>query len=112
MFRKLSLVTVKELLVYCVLLRVKLGSTIYREENLANETSYIILYGKFLLHNSKLGPIGVTSTGDSLGEEGLLDKKANVTTNVEAHTGDFENYVVRRHEMATAEEESYVLEFT
>ena len=75
LFKKLSLITVKELLVYCVLLRIKKGHTIYREGDSANETSYIILYGKILLHNAKLGAIGASSTGDSLGEEGLLEKK-------------------------------------
>ena len=65
----------KELLVYCVLLRIKKGHTIYREGDSANETSYIILYGKILLHNAKFGAIGTASTGDSLGEEGLLEKK-------------------------------------
>lgn len=65
----------KELLVYCVLLRVKLGQTIFKEGDHANDTTYIILYGKFLLHTSKLGPIGAVTTGDFLGEEGLLDKR-------------------------------------
>lgn len=58
---------------YCVLLRVKCGATIYKEGDHANDTCYIVLYGKLLLHHSRLGPIGVVSTGDSLGEEGLLD---------------------------------------
>ena len=75
LFRKLSLVSVKELLVYCVLLRVKSGVTIFKEGDPSNDTTYIILYGKFLLHTSKLGPIGAVTTGDSLGEEGLLDHR-------------------------------------
>jgi hypothetical protein len=75
LFKKLSLVSVKEILVYCVLLRVKSGVSIYKEGDSSNATAYIILYGKFLLHTSKLGPIGGVTTGDTLGEEGLLDKK-------------------------------------
>jgi CRP-like cAMP-binding protein len=77
LLKKLSLLAVKELLVYCLLLRVKHGHTIYKESESANQTSYIILYGKFLLHNSKLGPIGTCNAGDSLGEEGLLEKSTN-----------------------------------
>jgi len=75
LFKKLSLLTVKELLVYCVLLRIKKGHTIYREGDSSNDTSYIILYGKILLHSAKLGAIGAVTTGDSLGEEGILEKK-------------------------------------
>ncbi len=83
LFKKLSLLTVKELLVYCVLLRIKKGHTIYREGDSSNDTSYIILYGKILLHTSKLGAIGAVNTGDSLGEEGLLEKKPHqITTEV------------------------------
>ena len=58
---------------YCVLLRVKSGISIYKEGDSSNATAYIILYGKFLLHTAKLGPIGASTTGDTLGEEGLLD---------------------------------------
>ena len=84
LFKKLSIVTVKELLVYCVLLRVKLGVTIYNERDPSNSTSYIILFGKFLLHTARLGPIGAVTTGDTLGEEGLLELKTRpITLNVE-----------------------------
>ena len=72
----MSLITVKELLVYCVLLRIKKGHTIYREGDPSNDTAYIILYGKILLHTAKLGAIGSVSTGDTLGEEGLLEKRS------------------------------------
>ncbi len=41
------------------------------------------------------------ATGDSLGEEGLLEKKPQA-----------EGIFVKREEMATAEEESYVLEIS
>jgi len=41
----------------------------------------------------------VVTTGDSLGEEGIFEKK-----------GD-EELPVYRHEMATAEEESFILEY-
>lgn len=46
-----------------------------------------------------------------MGEEGLLEKKPNaITTDVKVT--ELSQIVVRREEMATAEEESYVLEFT
>ncbi|TNV80958.1 hypothetical protein FGO68_gene1252 [Halteria grandinella] len=98
LLKKLSIVAVKEMLLYCLLLRVKQGHTIYKEGESANETSYFILFGKFLMHTSKLGPIGTANSGDSMGEEGLLDKISET--------------MVKREEMATAEEESYVMEFT
>ena len=53
----------------------KTGQTLYKEGDHANNTAYIILYGKFLLHHSKLGSIGTVTTGDSLGEEGIFEKK-------------------------------------
>lgn len=74
LFRKLTLPTVKEILLCSTLIRVKHGAKIYKEGVSSSETSYLILYGKFLLHTSKLGPIGVASTGDSLGEEGILER--------------------------------------
>ena len=83
-----------------MLVRVKIGQTLYKEGDHAKSTAYIILYGKFLLHHSKLGAIGVVTTGDSLGEEGIFEKK-----------GDTE-LPVYRYEMATAEEETFILELT
>ena len=111
LFKKLSIVTVKELLDYCVLLRVKLGVTIYNERDPSNQTSYIILFGKFLLHTAKLGPIGAVTTGDSLGEEGLLELRSRpITLDVKEESGALS--LIRRDEMATAEEESFILGFT
>ena len=52
LFKKVTLVTVRELLVYCVLLRVKSGVSIYKEGDSSNNTAFIILYGKFLLHTA------------------------------------------------------------
>lgn len=72
LLKKLSIVAVKEMLLYCLLLRVKKGYTIYKEGEPANDTSYVILFGKFLMHTAKLGPIGTVTQGDSMGEEGLL----------------------------------------
>ena len=113
LFKKVSLVTVKELLVYCVLLRVKSGVSIYKEGDSSNATTYIILFGKFLLHTAKLGPIGTASTGDTLGEEGLLDPKSRpLTTQLDYQEETTLNPVVRREELATAAEESFILEFT
>ena len=113
LFKKVSLVTVKELLVYCVLLRVKSGVSIYKEGDSSNATTYIILFGKFLLHTAKLGPIGTASTGDTLGEEGLLDLKSRpLTTHLDYQEEPTLNPVVRREELATAAEESFILEFT
>ena len=112
LFKKVSLVTVKELLVYCVLLRVKSGVSIYKEGDSSNATTYIILFGKFLLHTAKLGPIGTVTTGDTLGEEGLLDHKSRpITTQVDFKEETILN-LVRREELATAAEESFILEFT
>jgi len=99
LFKKVSLLAVKELLLYCMLIRVRTGQTLYKEGDHAKNTAYIILYGKFLLHHSKLGAIGVVSTGDSLGEEGIFEKKDS-------------ELPVYRQEMATAEEESFILEFS
>jgi len=48
---------------------------LYREGDDSKNTSFIILYGKFLLHHSKYGAIGVVTTGDSFGEEGIFEKK-------------------------------------
>ena len=112
LFKKVSLITVKELLVYCVLLRVKSGVSIYKEGDSSNATTYIILFGKFLLHTAKLGPIGTVTTGDTLGEEGLLDLKSRpLTTQVDFKEETILN-LVRREELATAAEESFILEFT
>lgn len=109
MLSKLSLLSVKEVLVYCMLFRVKVGSTVYKEGDDANGTSYIVLFGKILLYNMKLGLIGSASTGDAFGEEGILDKREVLTTKLDDVKPTF---LIRREEMATAEEESFVLEFT
>ena len=58
----------------------------------------MVLYGKFLLHCSQHGAIGIVTTGDSLGEEGLFEKS------------DAKNPIIRRKEIATAEDNSFVLE--
>ena len=50
LLKKLSLVTVKELLLYSLLLRVKKAHTIFKEGDPTNDSSFIILFGKFLLH--------------------------------------------------------------
>eukprot|EP00347_Sterkiella_histriomuscorum_P000407 403375983 len=96
-FKKLSLLAVKELMIYCMLIRVRHGQTLYKEGDHANNTAYIVLYGKFLLHTSKHGAIGQVTTGDSLGEEGIFEKK------------DLDLPVFRQ-EIATAEEDCFILE--
>jgi hypothetical protein len=75
LFKRLSLIGVKEILLYSLLLRVKKGHTIFKEGEAAGSASFIVLYGKFLLHSERLGPVGSVGPGDSLGEEGLLDRK-------------------------------------
>ncbi|CDW82978.1 UNKNOWN [Stylonychia lemnae] len=99
LFKKVSLLAVKELLLYCMLIRVRVGQTLYKQNDDSKSTAFIVLYGKFLLHHSKYGEIGLVTTGDSLGEEGIFEKKGL-------------DMIVYRQEMATAQEESFILEFT
>ena len=61
--------------------------------------AYIILQGKFLLHSAQLASIGTVTIGDTLGEEGLFEKKES-------------NNKIYRREMATAENECFMLELT
>ena len=110
LLKRLTLVTVKELMLYSLLLRVKKGHTIYKEGDSSNNTCFIILFGKFLLHGERLGPVGSVTMGDSLGEEGLLDKRTFTTTDLNGEQSN--QFFVMREEMATAEEESYLLEIT
>jgi hypothetical protein len=60
---------------------------------------YIVLFGKLLLHSMELGAVGTVNTGDSLGEEGIYEKSDG-------------NFTTLRKEIATAEEDSYVLELS
>jgi len=61
--------------------------------------AFIVLYGKFLLHSETVGPIGTVKAGDSLGEEGLFEKR-------------LADPFVKRDYTATAEEESYIIEIS
>jgi CRP-like cAMP-binding protein len=57
------------------MITVRVGRTLYCDGDDAQNTSYIVLEGKFLLHQYNIGAIGTVKVGDSLGEEGILENK-------------------------------------
>ena len=79
-------------------MRIKEGSALYKEGDLAQGRLYIVLLGRFSLRghfgkDDQFKTIGEVSAGDSLGEEGI-----------------FEMDNARRKETALAEMDSYVFE--
>lgn len=81
------------------MIKVHTGQTLYKAGDDSKYCMFIVLNGKFLLHHDKVGAIGIVNTGDSLGEEGIFEKRDN-------------GLPVIRKEIATAELDSYVIEIS
>lgn len=71
-FNKLSFYGVQNFLQECSLVKLRPNQLLYRQDDL-EDSVYLVLFGKLVLHHRTLGALGVVGIGQTLGEESILE---------------------------------------
>lgn len=74
-FNKLSFYGLREILLMQMgtrLIKLRENQLLYRQGD-KNDSIYIVIFGKLVLHHRTLGAIGVVGMGQTIGEESLIE---------------------------------------
>jgi hypothetical protein len=72
-FNKLSYYGVRDFLSVTSLVKLRANQPLYRQAD-PDDSVYLVIFGKLVLHHRTLGALGVVGMGQTLGEETLIEK--------------------------------------
>jgi hypothetical protein len=103
-FNKLSYYGVRDFLSVTSLVKLRANQPLYRQAD-PDDSVYLVIFGKLVLHHKTLGALGVVGMGQTLGEETLIEKTRG--------TGRYptQPYLCQKREAVFAQTESYLLHF-
>lgn len=103
-FNKLSYYGVRDFLSVTSLVKLRANQPLYRQAD-PDDSVYLVIFGKLVLHHRTLGALGVVGMGQTLGEETLIEKTRGTGRNPS------QPYLGQKREAVFAQTESYLLHF-